>query len=267
MPTRVLYAMQTASVAGHSFGVQSASCETTIPSEDLVVFARLGSAGRFQKDVATCKSDIKIYATTGLGEIVDSLITLATAGTASAISVTPNGFSMSGILSSFSLDASKGDFVTASMSFAGVGEATHAAAGAPTTVGAQGTITPMTSNEVTVAGTCPSTLKYSLDIPNEVVSCLGGVIEGSQATIVGSHTMFSKPPFKSSITVDGLNVGVAAALTTFSVGTSNSADCFEWTDAAATIVSKSFNQSAGDVGATYSLNVEGTNVTITAGQA
>lgn len=268
-PTRVLYAGQTANVAGSTFPVQSASCETSIPIEDLMVLGKLGSAKRAQKEVATCKSDIKIYAVQGLGTVVKALIADASAGTTKTISVSPNGFSMDGILTSFSIDASKGDFVTASMSFAGVGAATHEAPAALNTEAAAPApaFTPMTSAEVTVAGTCVSTLKYSLDIPNEVVSCLGGVIEGNQAAVDQDNVMFSKPPFKSSLTIEGLAVTVGTLVKAFTIGAGDGNGCIDVDITDGTIISKSFNQSAGDVGATYSLNVEGTNVTITAGQA
>lgn len=270
-PTRVLYAGQTATIAGETRPVQSASCETSIPIEDLLVLGKLGSAKRAQKEVATCKSDIKIYATQGLGSFVKTLIADASAGKANTISVSPNGFSMAGILTSFSIDASKGDFVTASMSFAGVGEATHVAPGELNTEAAPAAaaFTPMTSSEVTVAGGagCVSTLKYSLDIPNEIVSCLGGVIAGDQAAVDQDNVMFSKPPFKSSLTIEGLAVTVDTLVKSFTIGANDGDGCIKVDITDGTIISKSFNQSAGDVGATYSLNVEGTNVTITAGQA
>ena len=266
-PSRILYAAQSLVIdAFNALGVQSASCETTIPIEDISVLSKLGSAGRFQKEVATCKSEIKIYATAGLGDIISGLMVNADAGAISTIEVSPNGFSMSGILSSFSLDASKGDFVTASLSFEGVGEARHLT-GLDTSLSSEANaglaITPMTSTEVKVAGSCPSSLKYSLDIPNETVTCLGSVITGSQSVVAAGNQMFSKPPFKSSLNLEGLNVDLNTAVITFTVGPSATpSSCIEVVIADGSIASKSFNQSAGDVGATYSNVVEGTDARI-----
>ena len=269
-PTRVLYAaqvlkIQTAnSVFNSGLGVQSASCETNIPIEDLSVLSKLGSAGRFQKEVATCKSEIKIYATAGLGTIIAGLITDADAGTLRQIIVEPNGFQMSGILSSFSLDASKGDFVTASLGFDGIGEATQNTApgsslNSSVVRAVALAITPMTSAEVSVGGGagCPASLKYSLDLPNETITCLGTVIAGDNAAIKAGSSIFSKPPFKSSLNVDGLNVDINTAIKSFTVTSCISVDITD-----GKIASKSFNQSAGDVGANYSQSVEGTSVTI-----
>lgn len=271
--TRTLYAAQTGTIGGTAFAVQSASCETSIPIEDLTVFGRLGSAGRFQKDVATCKADVKVYAFAGMGKMVSGLIVDATAGTTTIIKVAPNGFTMSGILSSFSVDSAKGDFVTASFSFAGVGEAKHDSAANPGVAKTQfASVTPYLSSDVTVSDTCPSSMKFSLDIPNEVVSCLGGAITGGQVFVSTDNIMFSKPPFKSSLTIEGLAVNVAGGISTLKIGNDVDGasppvkvgtDCVSIDIVDGETISKSFNQSAGDLGATFSYNVEGTDLAIT----
>jgi hypothetical protein len=43
----------------------SASCDETIPNEDVLVLGKLGAAARAQKDVTTCKSNIKFYLSHG----------------------------------------------------------------------------------------------------------------------------------------------------------------------------------------------------------
>ena len=48
-----------------SFPTQSASCEETIPQEDVLVLGKLGAAARMQKDVTTCKASLKLYLSDG----------------------------------------------------------------------------------------------------------------------------------------------------------------------------------------------------------
>src|SRR5581483_5108921 len=136
MPARVLYVGQQVSITTNGgavryLPVQSASCEVTRPIEDILSFGRLGSLGRFQTAVSTCKSDIKTYIpnVTGTGTISDGsrtniLDTLfiqqltgdALNGLMTTIDVTPNGFTMSGILTSLGIEIANGSFATASLS-------------------------------------------------------------------------------------------------------------------------------------------------------
>ena len=44
---------------------QSASCDETIPLDDVLVLGKLGAAGRLQKDVTGCKSSVKFYVAQG----------------------------------------------------------------------------------------------------------------------------------------------------------------------------------------------------------
>lgn len=275
---RILYSTQSGTVDGSNVLIQSASCENSIPLEDVMALGKLGPYTRAQKEVASCKADLKIYAQAGLGTLVSSLVSKATAGTQSAIIVTPNGFSMTGMLSNFSIDVAKGDFIMASMSFAGMGLATmgttNLASETPTN-GSPAAFTPITTDSVTVSGSpsCPTSLKFSYEIPTEIISCIGATVTGTQAQIIESNTMIGKVPYKGSITLEGLTLDTSQAGTTysaFSIGTAtgndtalvsnNSVISVNITDAAT--VSRSFNQAAGDLGANYSFNVDGSTVTI-----
>jgi len=209
MPARILYVGQQVAISPYNTGVsitrylpvQSASCEVTRPIEDILSFGRLGSLGRIQNSVSTCRADIKTYLplSTGVGLIDDSsrtniLDTLliqtltgeALNGQVSTIAVTPNGFYMSGILTNIGVEISNGAFATASLSFAGVGEPTFSSA--PTGVGftqqtnMPATFTPVVSNYVSGAVNtgCANSFRFSLDLPNETISCLGGKTSGTQ---------------------------------------------------------------------------------------
>lgn len=243
-----------------------------------MALGKLGPYTRAQKEVASCKSDLKIYAGYGLGTLVKSLVAKATAGTQSAIKVGPKGFEMSGMLSNFSIDIAKGDFIMASLSFAGMGTATMDTSSL-TSAAADGTpaaFTPITTDCVTVSGSpsCPTSLKFSLDIPTEIISCIGAGVLGTQLQIAETNTMIGKVPYKGAITLEGLTLNTSAAGTlhsAFSIGTATGDDVIGGTRNAdvisvnitdAVTVSRSFNQAAGDLGANYSYNMDGSTVEI-----
>lgn len=282
MPARTLYASQQAKITPFAGGVkqfpiQSANCELTIPVDDLLILGKLGSAGRFQKEVATCKADLKIYmgtdngdANTVLGSFLGTLTGEALAGQVATIEVSPDGFAMSGIVSSIGLELSKGNFGMIDLSFVGVGEPNYAPA--PTAIGGAGTqpasavsVIPLTTGAFIYAmnGTgkitaCPNSVKFSLDIPNEVISCVGGRISGSQLEVAADNVQVAKPPFKGTLTVEGTSAESSKKVV---FGETNA--CITVTINDATTVSKSFNQAAGDVGATYNFSVEGTDINLT----
>ncbi len=282
MPARTLYAAQQAKITPYAggtkqFPVQSASCELTIPVDDILILGKLGSAGRFQKEVATCKADLKIFmgtdnadANTVLGSFLGGLTGEALAGNVSTVEVAPDGFAMSGIVSSIGLELSKGNFGMVDLSFVGVGEPNFAAS--PTSIGGAGTqpasavaVVPLTTGAFIYAmnGTgkinaCPNSIKFSLDIPNEVISCVGGRVSGTQLEVAADNVQVAKPPFKGTLTVEGTS---AAGSKKVVFGEANA--CITVTMNDATIISQSFNQAAGEVGATYNFTVEGTDINIT----
>jgi hypothetical protein len=281
MPARTLYAAQQCKIDSNEFPVQSASCELTVPVDDILILGKLGSAGRFQKEVATCKADVKIFmgnddtdANAIDGAFLQTLTGQAVAGTVSTVTVDPNGFTMSGIVSSIGLELNKGDYAMADLSFVGVGEPVFA--DVPTSIGGAGTqpakavaVAPITtgvkiydlSDDLSTGAfntTCPNSAKFSLDIPNEVISCVGGVISGSQVEVAADNVQVAKPPFKGTITIEGTSAESARQIIFGEVN-----DVITCTINDPTVTSRSFNQSAGDVGANYSFTVEGSDVAIT----
>lgn len=281
MPARTLYAAQQATITTNAatvgnFAVQSASVETSIPVDDLLILGKFGSAGRHQKEVATCKSDLKVFLAMDTGNsaalngsFLAELTGEAVEGNVSVITVAPNGFTMSGIVSSISIDHSQGNYAMCDLSFVGVGEPLYA--DVPTTIGGAGSepasaiaITPITTGiEIyDTAGvqttTCPQSAKFSLDIPNEVISCLGGAISGNQADVASANVQVAKPPFKGSITVEGTSAEEIKELRFSNLGAGITCIIND-----GKLISRSFNQNAGDVGANYSFTLEGVDVSIT----
>ncbi len=264
MPARTLYVSQKATIDGKVYPVQSAQCEVTTPQDDVFAFGILGSAGRFQKDPTTCKADVKIYLTTSgvTGNWLDAteisrLTGNSLAGTLSSIILEPNGFEMSGILTSLGFDASNGQFVSVDMSFVGVGNPVFNEAG--TTIQSDAhptpgitTVSPVTSDLVEVDGACVNSAKFNLDIPTEVISCLGGAITGAQLDLTGFHVQLGKPPFKATMTVEGTAAGSVSKVDfgDLRVQINNGK-----------VISSSINQAVGNVGANYSFTLEGLDAT------
>lgn len=275
MPARVLYAGQEVKITTNGgliryLPVQSASCEVNRPIEDILSFGKLGSLGRVQNNVSTCKADIKSYLanSTGTGsvasrqnlvnaELIQGLTGEALAGTVSVIAVAPNGFNMSGILGNFGIDISNGAFGTADFSFVGVGEPNFAAAPVSSSFSESSNMpsafSPVVSTNVTgqaVSG-CANSFKFSLDIPNEVVSCLGGITSGTQPQVASSYLQVAKPPFKASISVEGTAVDAPNnSSNTFVIGK------LGISLPAGQITSRSFNNAVGQIGGTYNYTLE-----------
>lgn len=292
MPSRILYVGQTAQITTNGgylryLPVQSASCERTQPIEDVLSFGQLGSLGRFQTSVTTCKSSIKSYlpmpsygasftgGTTGSSSennvIDETLLTALTgdslAGAVATISVYPNGFTMSGILTSFSVDIANGGFAMADFSFNGVGEPYFAPQPTTSTYSIQpnmpSSFTPVLSSHVSgiyhpttqsITGNTSSSLKFNLDIPTEQLSSLGGNITGSQVEVAPYFLMVAKPPFKTSISVEGTSVAIPAG--TGAAGNMYVIGGLGITLPRAVVTSSSFNNAVGNVGATYNYTLE-----------
>lgn len=300
MPSRVLYSAQSLNITtngGYSryLPVQSANCDITNPNEDILSFGQLGSLGKFQTNVSTCKSSIKSYlplpaqgaswsgdATGGGGEInvVDATLLSALTGEAlgglvSTITVQPNGFIMSGILTSFGVDISNGGFAMADFGFNGVGVPNFAPQPVGNTYAIPGNMpssfTPVVSSHVSglyqagggtsITGNTASSFKFNLDIPTDQLSSLGGAITGGQVVVAPYFLMVAKPPFKTSISVEGTSIaipaGTGAAGNMYVVGT------LGITLPKALVTASSFNQAVGNIGASYNYSLEDTSVVFT----
>ena len=117
--------------------------------------------------------------------------------------------------------------------------------------------------------------KMAFDLPTETLSGMGSVIEGDTFTVRSGNRVFSKPPYKASMSLDGQ--GLMAAGTEVMDGSALFVDkrilpneiqvgqlhCVLNPEGAATS-SRSYSQNVGDVGATYSIQVEATNASFRA---
>jgi len=260
--TRTLYTTQVAAIGALTgLPIQSASIERTVATEDVLILGRLASASRQQKDVDTYKMDVKFYiATGGAGGLttanVRTLVNEALSGTTRVISVSPDGFSGSAIMTNFSIEAGVGEFVTASMAFEGLGTPVISSAGNnSTTQGGAAATTVLTAVDVNAGVGTVKSAKFSIDVPTERLSRLNGAISGAHdsADITDNHKLFAKPPLKVSASLDGQSLTISAA-PTIAFGSNLS-----FTPVSSNITSQSFSQAAGDVGAAMSFSVEGTD--------
>ena len=265
--------------------IQSASIERTVPTEDIMVLGKLGSAGRQQKEVESVKMDIKLFWASGSRANSSStsitaggLETRITAadlqvltgnalrGTRSKIVVSPNGFTGYGVLTNFGIDGSVGDFLTASMSFEGFGTPLIANTTSDASVEssyAPASVFVYTSENISLDGSTDETIKsakFSLDIPTERLSRIGAQVTGLQTDVnlTGQHLLVAKPPFKVSVSYEGQLVTGAHELDPITFGH------IKFTPIAANITSQNYSQNAGDVGASMSFSAEGTSVTMAA---
>ena len=265
--------------------IQSASIERTVPTEDVMVLGKLGSAGRQQKEVESVKMDIKLFWASGsransstttvdpggdetriTAADLQVLTGNALRGTRSKIIVSPHGFTGYGILTNFGIDGSVGDFLTASMSFEGFG--TPIIANTTTDASVESSYAPAsvfvyTSENISLGAHGTETIKsakFSLDIPTERLSHIGAPVTGLQtdANLTGQHLLVAKPPFKVSVSYEGQLVTGSHALDGLTFGH------VKFTPISANITSQNYSQNAGDVGASMSFSSEGTDVTIAA---
>jgi len=273
MPARTLYASQSCTIKTNGgttydeLAVESASLENTIPYEDVFILGKLGSVDRRQKEFATCTADVKIIHNNGgtdMGTVISSLTGEAIGGSPATISVAPSGFTMRGILSSATITASVGEFLSTDLSFAGVGTGTLFNGSGVTTVGGAGTqpaklssVTPYDSSSITLsAGSGVNSATVTFDFPTETVTNLGSAITGTQEEIEAGNVVVGKPPFSCSIALEGTAVDNVTPVSSITMGDVT----VTLTDGKVT--SSSFSQAVGDIGATYSATTEGTSFSI-----
>lgn len=282
MPARILYVSQSATLktndgTTYNLPVQSANCEVSRPIEDVFAFGRLGSLGRVQNNVSTCKSDLKVFLHNSTGESNNNTLSASLIGKltgdaldalTATITVTPNGFAMSGILTNLGIDVALGSFATADLSFAGVGEPYFASPPGASEGNTEASLTTVTSvnpvNTANVSGSsslgCANSIKFSLDLPNDVIGCLGSDPSGTQVAVASNYIMSAKPPFKSTMTVEGAGAEPTNAIInqTFYFGKLGIAIPNPL------VTNRSFNQAVGNVAANYNYTIEGITATFSA---
>lgn len=250
--------------------ISSANIEVTRPIEAVTAFGQFGALNTAQTNITTCKSSLKAYLGTGVGingltkTVLDDLISGTQTGSIT-IKVSPNGFTMSGILTNIGLDISLGGFGMADLGFAGVGNPDVANPTATTTAASTAlTITPVTTMTVgsgqALSGVSATSIKFSYDLPTDTLGALGenpNATQGSMTSVIAT-----KAPYKTSISVEGYGVNISGLLDTavtgvFSIGN------IGISLPKGKVSSRSFNNAAGQVSATFSLSAEDTSANFT----
>ena len=257
--------------------------EVTKPIDEVNAFGHINSLATAQTNLTTCKSSLKCYLTsgatnsTGSGGILVGSSGLSAAvigaltgdsinGNLNVITVSPNGFTMSGILSSLGIDVALGSFGMADLAFDGIGQPNFSVAPSSSASPDQPlmptSIVPVTTinvgGSITGAG-CASSFKFSLDMPTDTLACLGSNPDEAQSN--GQSSLIStKPPYKTSITVEGFGVDVSTAQVSLNVAiTGNySLGGLNIRLPNPKVSSKSFNNAVGNAGASYNYTIEDT---------
>ena len=105
-------------------------------------------------------------------------------------------------------------------------------------------------------------------MPTEVLNKLGGQIIGDTSVVSADNKMFTKPPFKATMTADGQGLKNVAsnngwALHCYMTLTNPYGANLQLRilSTGLAVSSKSFSQNVGDVGATFNVTAEGTDAT------
>ena len=297
MPTinRVVYFAQSGTVrtvgTGGSYGpsyllpISSANIEVSRPIEAITSFGKFSSLNTAQTNLTTCKSTLKAYLGTGialgtgssvaLGSGIDAaalnaLINATSSSSGIEISVMPGGFVMTGILTNLGIDMSMGGFATVDLGFAGIGKPTLYGPTSNVVSESNSTmsIAPITTISIgtsgAMSGTYASSIKFSYDLPTDTLSALGddpNAYQGSNRLI---SSMATKPPYKATVSVEGHGVDPtrtdALSALVYSIGNIG----IQLPNAK--VSSRSMNNAAGQVSATYSFTAEDVGATITSVQ-
>jgi hypothetical protein len=177
------------------------------------------------------------------------------------ITVQPYGFTMSGILTKLSLDVANGSLGTADLEFAGVGQPYYQGP-PPTILGNLATGSQLVAfypvNNTYVSGSqgldCATSMKYTLDIPSDTISCLGTNPSGSQTAVSGGYVMVGKAPFKANLVLEGYAVDLTQA--SYSVGQTYFFGYLGVTFKNPIVTQRSVNQATNAVGMTYSFTID-----------
>lgn len=255
--------------------ISSANIEVSRPVEPVTAFGQFGALAVAQSNLTTCKASLKGYLGTGVGinglsaTAINDLITetQAQASGGIVITVNPNGFAMTGILTNLGIDISAGGFGTFDMGFAGIGNPYVVTGGTSATAAYTTlTVTPATMHSVNVgtgllSGTSVTSIKFSYDLPTDTLSALGDNPNANQGNL--NSVIATKAPYKSSLSLEGygLDVTMLDSLVTGVVQVGNI--IFQMPKAK--VNSRSMSNAAGQVAATFSLATEDVSATFTAG--
>lgn len=282
---RALYIGQSVSITTANgvfvFPVSSAVCDVTKPNEAVSAFGHLGSLAFAQTNLTTCKCTIKTYLGTGAvgtgvpgsgvtASAIQAITGDAVSNNQTVITVSPFGFTMSGIVTSIGIDMSLGGFGMCDFAFNGVGQPSFADPGNAFSDQASmiSTLEPVTTTLVggsVTGGGCANSFRFTLDMPTDNLACLGDPPDAYQGSTMNS-IVSTKPPYKATITVEGYGVDVGDASATLGTAVSG---IYKLGHLGIQlphpkVTAKSFNNAVGAAGATYNYTAEDTSAQFSA---
>lgn len=256
--------------------VNSANIEVTRPIEAVTAFGQFNSFAQAQTNVTTCKASLKGYlgsGTSGIGlssfdsTFLNDLVNTTQTGNL-VVSVSPQGFTMTGLCTNIGIDISVGGFAMFDLGFAGVGQPSVAdaqtAATSPQawTTGALAPVTTMSiGSSGLLQGANATSIKFSYDLPTDTLTSLGenpNALQGSLNSFIAT-----KAPYKASLSVEGF--GVNTALTDAQIASGVQVGTIIIKLPNGKLTSKSFNNAAGQATATFSYSAEDVSATFTTG--
>jgi hypothetical protein len=269
---RVVYFAQTGVLTTpyHTYilPVMSANIDVSRPIESMSTFSKFSSLNTAQTNLTSCKATLKCHLGGGSGingidtYFLNDLISNTQSSSGFSLQVSPNGFSMTGILTNIGLDISVGGLGMCDLSFAGIGNPNISTPiSTATDSNTLMNITPVTMNSVVLTGSLSgvyaTSLKLSYDLPTDTLSRLGDNPNATQGNLVS--TIATKPPYKATINTEGYGVDPTRA-DSFYKSQFNIGD-LKFYLPNAKVNSRSFNNAAGQVSAKFNYAIEDSTCT------
>ncbi len=222
--------------------ISSANLEVSRPIEGVNTFGHFGSLNTAQTNLTTCKSTLKGYLGSGnsisgfTAAVLNDILNNTASGLGITLSVLPGGFQLSGICTNIGIDIAMGGFGMIDLGLAGIGEPLVLVN--PLTGGSQTTIptntfslAPITTMSIlagntdantqfsgvnqagvevsgynALSGTYATSIKFTYDLPTDVLGSLGDNPDATQGSSQIVSQMATKPPYKATISVEGHGV-------------------------------------------------------------
>lgn len=280
MPTsipRIAYFAQTGvlktATQEYKVAINSANIEVTRPIEAVTAFGQFNSLNTAQTNITTCKSTMKAYLGTGnnidgfTSAMLDDLIAETQSGKIT-VAVGPNGFEMEGILSNIGIDISLGGFAMIDLGFAGVGTPNIASSSTSATTPIYTSADPMTISPVTtmsigsgdaLSGIFATSLKFSYDLPTDTLGALGENPNARQSVM--RSIIATKAPYKTTISVEGYGIDLTESRLDNTITGVFGIGNIGVSLPKAKITTRSVNNAAGQVSATFSISAEDVGAT------
>lgn len=274
---RIAYFAQSGTIRTHAttgqgntyvLPVSTANIEVARPIESATAFGQFNALNQAQTNITTCKSSIKGYLGSGSGlstitaTVLNDLISTTQTGNL-VINVAPQGFSMTGILTNIGIDISVGSFGMFDFGFAGVGQpaVADASTSATTAVSSSLGLLPVTTMSIgtsgLLSGASATSIKFSYDLPTDTLSALGENPNATQGLL--NSIIATKAPYKTSLNVEGYGVNPMIADSVLSAGISIGNISIILPKGK--VASRSFNNAAGQVSASFAYTAEDVSAT------